>query len=122
MKIATDLDVALVQHIREGLGVVRETFQPFYEAELHRLRGQLLLLRADVAAAESALQEALAIARRQQARSLELRAATSLARLWLRDGKREDVRALLAPVYEWFTEGFDTRDLQDAKALLEQLA
>src|SRR5213592_149935 len=105
-----------------GLSIVRETFQPFYEAELRRLKGQLLLLRTDMPAAEAALQEAVAIARRQEAKSLELRAATSLAGLWQRDGKRDDARGLLAPVYQWFTEGFDTRDLQDAKALLEQLA
>ncbi len=108
--------------VDEGLSVVRDTFQPFYEAELHRLRGELLLLRADVPGAESALREALAIARRQEAKSLELRAAISLARLWQRHGKRDDARALLAPVCEWFTEGFGTPDLQDAKALLEQLA
>jgi predicted ATPase len=62
------------------------------------------------------------IARRQEAKTFELRAATSLARLWQRQGKRDAARDLLAPVYEWFTEGFDTRDLQDAKALLKELA
>jgi predicted ATPase len=67
------------------------------------------------------LREALAVARRQQARSLELRAATSLARLWRDQGKQEEARELLAPVYGWFTEGFDTRDLKEAKALLDEL-
>jgi DNA-binding SARP family transcriptional activator/predicted ATPase len=108
--------------IEEGLGVLRETFQPFYEAELHRLRGQLLLLRADIPAAESALHEALAIARRQEAKSLELRAAASLARLWKLAGKQDDARNLLAPLCGWFTEGLDTPDLQDAKALLQELS
>jgi predicted ATPase len=72
--------------------------------------------------AEACFQQALTVARRQQAKSLELRAAMSLARLWQRHGKRAEARALLAPIYGWFTEGFDTADLQDAKALLEVLA
>ena len=74
------------------------------------------------AEAETWLQRALDVARRQQAKSLELRAATSLARLWQQQGKRSEARELLAPVYGWFTEGFDTADLQEAKALLEELA
>ena len=72
--------------------------------------------------AEACFQQALAIARRQQAKSWELRAATSLSRLWQYQGKRAEAHALLAPVYSWFTEGFDTADLQEAKALLEELA
>jgi len=107
--------------VDEALGIVRDTFQPFYEAELHRLKGQLLLARPDAPAAEASMQEALAIARRQEAKSLELRAATSLARLWQHDGKQDEARNLLTPVRGWFSEGFDTRDLQDAKLLLEQL-
>ena len=105
----------------EGLGIVRDTFQPFYEAELHRLKGQLFLSRPDAPAAEAAFQEALTIARRHEAKSLELRAATSLARLWQRDGKRDEAREVLAPVYSWFSEGFDTPDLRDGKALLDEL-
>jgi predicted ATPase len=94
-----------------------------YEAELYRLKGDLLLMRsADHTAAEACLHQALTIARRQQAKSLELRAAMSLARLWQQQGKRAEARALLAPIYTWFTEGFDTADLQDAKALLDALA
>jgi predicted ATPase len=73
------------------------------------------------AEAEACFQRALDIARRQEAKSLELRAAMSLSRLWLRQGKRDEARALLAPIYGWFTEGFDTADLQEAKALLETL-
>jgi predicted ATPase len=77
--------------------------------------------RGKLAEAASALQQAVEIARRQQAKSLELRAATSLARLWADQGKRSQARDLLSPVYGWFTEGFETADLKDAKALLEQL-
>jgi predicted ATPase len=74
------------------------------------------------AEAEAWLQRALDVARRQEAKSLELRAAMSLSRLWQQQGKRAEAHALLAPIYDWFTEGFDTADLQDAKALLEELA
>jgi predicted ATPase len=93
------------------------------EAELHRLHGGLLLRQAlpEALAAEACFQQALAVARRQQAKSLELRAALSLSRLWQRQGKRDEARELLAPIYGWFTEGFDTADLQEAKALLEAL-
>jgi predicted ATPase/class 3 adenylate cyclase len=92
-------------------------------AEAYRLQGELLLRQAtpDAAQAEARFQQALAIARRQQAKSWELRAAMSLSRLWQHQGKRAEARALLAPVYGWFTEGFDTADLQEAKALLEAL-
>ena len=75
----------------------------------------------DVSEAETSFHQALSIARQQQAKSLELRAATSLARLWQSQDKRQDATDLLAPVYVWFTEGFDTADLQEAKALLEEL-
>jgi predicted ATPase len=91
---------------------------------MHRLKGELLLARSpsDPTQAEVSFREALEVARRQSAKSFELRAATSLARLWQRQGKRDEARDLLAPVYAWFTEGFDTKDLRDAKALLEELA
>ncbi len=109
--------------VSEALETVATTGERFYEAELHRLRGELSLqLPTPLAEAEACLQQALALARRQQARSLELRAAMSLSRLWQRQGKRADARELLAPLYGWFTEGFDTPDLQDAKALLAELA
>jgi SAM domain (Sterile alpha motif) len=91
-------------------------------AEVHRLRGELLLLAAQPRDAEMCLERALAAARLQSARLLELRAAISLARFWRDQGKRAKARDLLGPIYNWFTEGFDTRDLKDAKALLEQLA
>jgi predicted ATPase len=105
-----------------GLAVAAQTGQFFYDAELHRLDGDLVLATGgadDEAAAR--YHRARAIAREQGARSLELRAATSLARLWRDQGKRAEARALLAPIYEWFTEGFDTGDLIAAKALLDEL-
>jgi class 3 adenylate cyclase/predicted ATPase len=94
------------------------------EAEISRLRGVLLLRQPGTspAEAETWFQRALDVARRQEAKSLELRAAVSLARLWLQQGKRQEAYDLLAPIYGWFTEGFDTADLQEAKALLAELA
>ena len=91
-------------------------------AEVYRLQGVLLLRQVipDAAQAEACFQQALAIARRQETKSWELRAAMSLSRLWQRQGKRVEARELLAPVYGWFTEGFDTADLQEAKALLDE--
>ena len=91
---------------------------------MHRLKGELLLAlsREHNAKAEACFQQALDVAHRQQAKSLELRAAMSLGRLWQRQGKTEHARQLLTGVYAWFTEGFDTADLQEAKALLEQWA
>jgi class 3 adenylate cyclase/predicted ATPase len=93
-------------------------------AELYRLQGELLLRQAvpDASQAEAYFQQALAIARHQQAKSLELRAAMSLSRLWQGQGKHDAARELLAPIYGWFTEGFDTADLQEAKALLDELS
>jgi DNA-binding SARP family transcriptional activator/predicted ATPase len=108
--------------VQEGLEIAATTRQGFYEAELHRLRGELLLQSSrDRATVEACFQEALAVARRRQAKSLELRAATSLCWLWADQGRRDDARALLAPIYDSFTEGFDTPDLQDAKALYASL-
>jgi predicted ATPase len=100
------------------------TQERFYEAEVHRVQGALVLAQAadQHALAETCFQHALDIARRQQARSWELRAAMSLARLWQQHGKQAEARALLAPIYGWFTEGFDTADLQEARVLLEQLS
>ena len=116
--------------IDEGLRLLAETLTALEAsgqgdplAEAYRLQGSLLLCRAvsDAVQAEACFQQALAIARRQQAKSWELRAATSLAWLWQQQGKRAEAYALLAPIYDWFTEGFDTVDLQEAKALLEEL-
>jgi predicted ATPase len=95
----------------------------FYDAELHRLRADILLeAPSDAAEAAALLQQSLEIARSQAAKTFELRAAMSLARMWQRQGKADAARALLAPLCAWFTEGFDTRDLRDAKALLGKLA
>jgi predicted ATPase len=91
-------------------------------AELHRLRGDLLNRIGDFSDAEQSYHHALAVAERQSAKLFELRAATSLARLWLDQGKRTEARDLLAPIHGWFTEGLDTLDLKQAKALLDQLA
>jgi predicted ATPase len=109
--------------LAEALTCADRTGERFYEPELYRLKGALLLLQSadNHSAAEACFHHALERARVQQAKSLELRAATSLARLWQQQGKRDEARALLTPIYGWFTEGFDTADLQDAKALLEEL-
>jgi class 3 adenylate cyclase/predicted ATPase len=110
--------------LAEALVLLEATGERWYEAELYRLRGELVLQHAiaEPGEAEACFQQALTIARRQQAKSWELRAEISLARLWQRQGKRAAAHALLAPVYGWFTEGFDTTDLQEAKALLEELS
>ena len=103
--------------------VVENSGEQLWEAELYRLQGELLLHQTvpDAQHAEASLCQALATARRQQAKSLELRTVMSLARLWQRQGKRAAARQMLADVYAWFTEGFDTADLQEAKALLDAL-
>jgi hypothetical protein len=107
----------------EALAAAHQTGEHFFEPELHRLMGKLRLeeVRLDVSEVENSFVRALDVARRQQAKSLELRAAASLARLWGEQGRRGEARDLLAPVYGWFTEGFDTTDLKDAKALLDEL-
>jgi predicted ATPase len=109
--------------LTEALALVYSNGARFYEAELHRLKGDLLWAHAaeDDAAVQASLRQALDISKRQQAKSLELRTAMSLSRLWQRQGQRVEAYALLAPIYGWFTEGFDTADLQDAKTLLEEL-
>ena len=109
--------------LAEALAMANDTEERRHEAELYRLKGELLLARSAEhdTEAETCFRQALDIARRQQAKSWELRAAMSLSRLWQRQGKRAEARVLLAPVYGWFTEGFDTADLQEAKALLEEL-
>ena len=101
---------------------VTATGECYYQAELHRLRGAVLAETGDLAEAASWLQQAIDTARSQQAKSLELRAATSLARLWRDQGRRAQAHDLLAPVYGWFTEGFDTADVKDAKTLLDELS
>jgi predicted ATPase len=125
-------------HFSYHLGVLSEAFalvadktqDPFYEAELYRLKGELMLQQPGVQGiassveneAEECFLRAIDIARHQQAKSLELRATTSLARLLARQGRGDDAHAMLAEIYGWFTEGFDTADLKEAKALLDELA
>ena len=110
--------------IGEAMTAVETTKERWCEAEVHRIAGEIALKspEPDAAKAEAYFERALAVARQQQAKSWELRAAMSLARLWRDQGKVQQARELLAPVYGWFTEGFDTRDLKEAKALLEELA
>jgi predicted ATPase len=110
--------------LAEALSIVETQGQHWWEAELYRLKGELLLTRPipDAPQAETCFRQALDVARHQQAKALELRAATSLSRLWQQQGKRDEARQLLAPIYGWFTEGFATADLQEAKALLEALS
>jgi class 3 adenylate cyclase/tetratricopeptide (TPR) repeat protein len=110
--------------VAQALELSAKSGERWCEAELHRLRGELLLMRtdADREGAERWFCKAIDIARRQSAKSWELRATTSLARLLAKQGKRSEARALLADIYDWFTEGFDTADVKDAKALLEELS
>jgi predicted ATPase len=112
-----------LQVLAEAVTLMATTEARWWEAEVSRLQGELLrhLPSPDIPRAEAAFRRALEVARRQQAKALELRAALSLARLWQQEGKRTEAGALLAPIYGWFTEGLDTADLQEAKALLEAL-
>jgi predicted ATPase len=123
--------LALAGKIEEGLATVDDALTTTaasgakgWNAEIHRLRGELTgrLPYPDPAKAEESFRTALAIAHEQGTRGYELRAATSLARLWAEQGRRGEARDLLAPVYSWFTEGFNTADLKDAKALIDELA
>jgi predicted ATPase len=128
--------------LAEALAAVDKTGERFYEAELHRLKGTLTLQKFQVsgskfqvppnpqlltlspqveAGAEACFLKAIKIARRQRTKSLELRAVTSLSRLWQQQGKKAEARQMLAEIHGWFTEGFDTQDLQEAKELLEEL-
>lgn len=108
--------------LAEALAQVEKTDERFYEAELYRLKGELLLMQGDETEAEASFRNAIEVARRQQAKSWELRAAMSLCRPWQSQGKREEARQMLAEIYAWFPEGFDTPDLKEAKALLEELS
>ena len=105
-------------HLEQGMVLIAPT------VEAYRLQGALRRCQApaETTQAEACFQQALAVARRQQAKSWELRAALSLSHLWHQQGKQAEARELLAPIYDWFTEGFDTPDLQEAKVLLEELA
>ena len=102
---------------------MEENNQRWLEAEVNHIAGEIALMppQRDNVKAEAYFEHALAVARQQQAKSWELRATMSMARLWRDQGKRDEARELLAPVYGWFTEGFETRDLKEAKALLDEL-
>src|SRR5262249_19555183 len=115
---AADAETLLAEQLRQ----VEATDERWCEADIYRLRGEIVWRRGDLSTAEAYLQEAVAIARRQEARHWELRASTSLARLWRDQGKRSEARDLVAPVYGWVTEGSDMPDLKEAKGLLDELA
>jgi predicted ATPase len=110
--------------IGEATSTIETTNERWLEADTNRTAGDIALMspQPDAAKAEGYYKRALAVARQQQAKSFELRAAMSMARLWRDQGKVQQARELLAPVYGWFTEGFETRDLKEAKALLKSLA
>ncbi len=112
---------AALAALRQGLERACATGEHMWDAELHRLTGTVLLAENQLDEGQACLQQAIGIAQAQQAKSLELRAVANLARLWGEQGRRSEACDLLAPVYGWFTEGFDTADLKEAKALLEEL-
>src|SRR5262249_16243717 len=115
--------------VAEAIAIVEKTDERLYEAELHRLKGDLVLLHSGVETepgvqteAEECFRQAIEITHRQEAKSLELKAVMSLSRLWQQQGKKKEAHPMLAEIYGWFTEGFDTADLKDAKSLLEELS
>ena len=117
--------------LTEALNIVNKTGQHRHEADLYRVRGELLVKSGEqsrqseiqrLSEAETCARQAIDVSRRQGAKSLELRAVMSLSRLWQKQGKRDEARQMLAEIYGWFTEGFDTADLKEAKALLEELS
>jgi class 3 adenylate cyclase/predicted ATPase len=111
-----------LSRLDEAAQLIETTDERYYEAEVHRVRGDVLMITEEHAEAEESYRKALKVAERQNAKAHQLRAAMSMARLWRDQRKRQEARELLAPVYGWFTEGFDTRDLKEAKALLDELA
>jgi predicted ATPase len=108
--------------IDEATTAIESTKDRCYEAEVYRVAGEISLSGSDTVKSQAYFERALSAARQQQAKSWELRAAMSMARLWRDQGKRDEAHELLAPVYGWFTEGFDTLDLKEAKVLLDELA
>jgi predicted ATPase len=114
---------AALEVIEQGLSTANHNSERIFEAEMHRLKARALLLCGAAGSethAQSLLDRALTTARSQHARSLELRAAKDLAALWIGQGRRDEALAFLAPIHAWFTEGFDTHDLKEAKVLLDQ--
>jgi predicted ATPase len=108
--------------ISEAMTTIKTTGERWFEAEVCRIAGLIAQTKMDITSAHAHFEHALTVARAQRAKSWELRAAMSLARLWRDQGKRREALELLAPVYGWFTEGFDTRDLREAKTLLDGLS
>ena len=115
-----DREAALTA-LRKGLETASATGEHMWDAELHQLTGTVLLAENRLEEGQACLQQAIRIAQAQQAKALELRAAANLARLWGEQGRRAEARDLLASIFGWFTEGFDTADLKEAKALIEEL-
>jgi tetratricopeptide (TPR) repeat protein len=111
-----------LEAVEDGLTVSKQNGEPFYDADLWRLKGELLNVQDNTLEAESCFHKAVEIGRQQSAKSLQLSASTSLARLWQKQGKREKARRVLGETYTWFTEGFDTPDLKDAASLLQELS
>jgi predicted ATPase len=105
----------------KAFAFIEETNERYWESELFRLKGELLLLDGEVSGGEACMNRAIEIAQKQKAKSLELRAAMSLSRLWKQQGKKTQAQKVLGEIYNWFTEGFDTPDLKEAKALLDDL-
>ncbi len=108
--------------LTEALALMEQSDERYCEAELYRLKGELLLVQGDESEAEISLHKAIEVARRQRAKSWELRAVMSLSRLWQRQGKKAEAHQMLAEIYNWFSEGFDTIDLKETKVLLEELS
>jgi predicted ATPase len=105
-----------------ALATVEETDECLWEAELYRMRAELQLMNRDERKAQRCLQKAIEVARQQSAKSWELRATTSLARLWKKQGRTHEAQQILSPIYDWFSEGFDTPDLNEASTLLVEIA
>jgi predicted ATPase len=108
--------------LTEALALVEKTGERYYEAEIRRLKAEFMQWQGHLSEAEAGFGDAIEVARRQGAKSLQLRATVSLCRLWQSQGRYEDTRLLLAEIYEWFIEGFDTPDLVDARSLLVELS
>ena len=116
--------ITLAAALTNAIAAAEKAKERWHEADIYRMAGEIVLMspESDAAKAEAYFERALTVARKQQAKSWELRAAMSMSQLWRDQGKRNEARDLLAPVYDWFSEGFGTRDLKEAKALLDTLA
>jgi predicted ATPase len=119
--IAARLYTHAMEELKQGLALSEQTGERWWESRVLQLHAQAVLEEGDSEAAEALLHKSIEVARRQKAKSWELRATINLSRLWAGKGKRDDAHSLLSPIYDWFTEGFDTADLKEAKALLDEL-